>query len=94
MTNLPTTVTQPLNLSQCILVNSWKTVQLYSDLSRGGARGSGGMPPRKFFEIDAKILQFGDISTCIKCFCSACRYLRYAATACVNGKVSVSSTTT
>ena len=25
--------------------------------------GSGGMPPGKFWKIDAKILQFGDIST-------------------------------
>jgi len=50
--------------------------------------GSGGMPPGNFFKIDAKILQFRDISTYIKCFYSACRY---AATARVNGKVSVSS---
>ena len=37
--------------------------------------GSGGMPPQEnIFKIDAKILQFRDISTHIKCFYSACRY--------------------
>jgi len=37
--------------------------------------GSGGMPPQeKFLKIDAKTLQFRDISTYIKCFYSACRY--------------------
>ena len=52
--------------------------------------GSGGMPPRKILKIDAKILQFKDISTFMKCFYSAtCNML--LAKACVYRKDSVSS---
>jgi len=41
-------------------------------LQHAGTRESGGMPsPGKFLKIDAKILQFRDISTYMKCFYSA-----------------------
>ena len=56
--------------------------------SHAGSRGVWGHapPPGKFFKIDAKILKFRGISTHIKC---CLQILCYAATACVNGKISV-----
>jgi len=50
--------------------------------------GSGGiMPPRKFLNIDTKILQFRDISTYMNAFILP----HYVVTACVYKKDSVSS---
>jgi len=56
-----------------------------------GTRGVWGHAPSgKLFKIDAKIQQFRDVST-HKMLLFSLQILHYAATACVNGKISVSS---
>jgi len=47
---------------------------VFQHAKHAGTRGSGACPPGKFFKIDAKILQFRNFFTYIKCFYSACRY--------------------